>query len=187
MTGAMLRIPAGEAGDSSDVAVALEVAGALWDKGDNEEAIRWLKRAIDAASEAGDATRATNLRQASADLEASIESRRDLATKSVPVAPPPVLSDAPTNGGGASRPPPVAPVSPFALVAGTAATPAAWGHDVRMRVAVKTSVRDPGLLLIRGLADGQRPPAGTREGFLVLADAESDADPRPSSNGGGGR
>jgi len=186
MNGAMLRIPAGEAGDSGDVAVALEVAGALWEKGDNDEAIRWLKRAVDAASEAGEAARAASLRQASAELEASLERRREAATRSTPVTAPPILSDAPTNGG-ASRPPPVAPVSPFAPVSDSVAAPAAWGHDVRMRVSVKTSVRDPRLLLIRPLADGQVPPTGTREGFLVLAGADGDVDARSSSNGGGGR
>jgi hypothetical protein len=187
MNGAMLRIPVGEAGDPGDVADALEVAGALWEKGDTEEAIRWLKRAVDAAVEAGEGARAASLRQALAELEASTDRRRDAATKSTPVTAPPILSDVATNGSGASRPPPAPPVSPFAPVSGSVAAPEAWTHDVRMRVSVKTSVRDPRLLLIRPLADGQAAPAGTREGYLLLAGADGDIDARSSSSGGGQR
>jgi hypothetical protein len=179
---AMLRMPAGVAGDSSDVAVALEVAGALWDKGDYEEGLRWLKRAIEAASEAGDAIRAAALSRASSELEASLT--RGASTKSVPATAPPLPSEAPVVPG-ASRPPAV-PQMPHLAPAPMAATAhLAWGRDVRMRVSVRTSARDPALMVLRPLADGQVAPAGTREGFLVLAEAEGD--PRPTSNGGGVR
>jgi hypothetical protein len=40
----------------------------------------------------------------------------------------------------------------------------------RVRVSVRTSVRDPSLFVVRPLAAGQSPPPGAREGFLVLAD-----------------
>ncbi|HXN32428.1 MAG TPA: hypothetical protein VN894_11220 [Polyangiaceae bacterium] len=133
-------VPAAATGDSSDVAVALEVAGALWEKGDKGEAIRWLKRAIDAAHQAGDTGRAAGLARAAGDLEATLDSR---------------------NGGGAS------------------------GHEVRLRVSVKTSVRDPNLLLLRPLPEGEKPPTGTREGFLVLA--ETEANGRSHANGGGAK
>jgi hypothetical protein len=43
--------------------------------------------------------------------------------------------------------------------------------EVRRRVYVKLSVRDPSLLVVRPLADGESAPAGTREAFLVMADA----------------
>jgi hypothetical protein len=190
MNGAMLRIPVGEAGDPGDVADALEVAGALWEKGDTEEATRWLKRAVDASIEAGEGARADSLRHALAELEASTDRRHDAATKSTPVTTPPILSDVATNGSGASRPPPAPPVSPASRappVSSAVAAPEAWIHDVRMRVSVKTSVRDPRLLLIRPLADGQAAPAGTREGFLLLAGADGDIDARSSSSGGGQR
>jgi hypothetical protein len=45
------------------------------------------------------------------------------------------------------------------------------GFETRVRVSVKFSVRDPQLVLARPLAPGQAPPPGTREAFLVLADA----------------
>ena len=52
-----------------------------------------------------------------------------------------------------------------------------------IRVSVKASARDPDLLLLRPLTDGQPPPEGTREGFLVLAEPEGAV--RGQSNGGG--
>ena len=65
-------VPEAVSGDPSDVAVALEVAGALWGKGDKEEALRWLKRAIDAASEAGEGPRAAALTLAAGEIEATL-------------------------------------------------------------------------------------------------------------------
>jgi hypothetical protein len=44
-------------------------------------------------------------------------------------------------------------------------------------VSVKISVRDPSLLVVRPLAEGQSPPPGTREAFLVMADNDDAADP----------
>lgn len=40
----------------------------------------------------------------------------------------------------------------------------------RLRVSVRTSVRDPTLLVVRVLPEGQPPPPGTREAFLLMAD-----------------
>jgi hypothetical protein len=40
-------------------------------------------------------------------------------------------------------------------------------------VSVKSSVRDPNLLLVRLLADGQSAPPGTQEAFLTGSDAQS--------------
>jgi hypothetical protein len=43
--------------------------------------------------------------------------------------------------------------------------------EVRRRVYVKVSVRDPDLLVVRPLADGESAPAGTREAFLIVVGA----------------
>jgi hypothetical protein len=40
-------------------------------------------------------------------------------------------------------------------------------------VSVKTSVRDPSLLVVRPLGEGQSPPAGTREAFLVMVESKA--------------
>lgn len=207
MSALMLRVPAALGGDSSDVAVALEVAGALWEKGDNEEAIRWLKRAADAADQAGDSSRAVNLTQVAGDFEAELKARRDDATQSVPSAPgestdpststpppAPAMSPPPPDEAGdipaeglvsaspsyappkrksASFPPPASPAQ------ASSPTPA-LGRDGGMRVSVKSSVRDPNLLLLRPLPEGQSPPVGTREGFLVLTEDTPEPAPRRS-------
>jgi hypothetical protein len=43
----------------------------------------------------------------------------------------------------------------------------------RVRVSVKSSVRDPNLLLVRLLPDGQIAPPGTQEAFLSGGDAQA--------------
>jgi hypothetical protein len=40
----------------------------------------------------------------------------------------------------------------------------------RVRVSVRTSVRDSDLLVVRPLAEGEAAPAGTREAYLVMSD-----------------
>ena len=145
-------VPEAVTGDPSDVAVALEVAGALWEKGDREEAIRWLKRAVEAAGHAGDTARAAGLAQAAGHIEAALGRRDEEAMQ-------PATVSAPQPDSG--------PPSPAASVRTVPAR-----ADERIRVSVKTSVRDPQLLLLRPLPEGQRAPTGTREGFLVLAETE---------------
>jgi hypothetical protein len=44
----------------------------------------------------------------------------------------------------------------------------------QVRVSVKTSARDPSLIIARPLADGQTLPAGTREALLVLVDPSAE-------------
>jgi hypothetical protein len=44
------------------------------------------------------------------------------------------------------------------------------GHAPRIRVSVKTSARDPALLVVRRLDEGKALPAGTREAWLVLSE-----------------
>jgi hypothetical protein len=41
----------------------------------------------------------------------------------------------------------------------------------RVRVSIKTSVRDPTLLVVRRLDEGKPLPAGTREGWLVIPES----------------
>ena len=45
------RVPAALPNDPEPVVEALEVAGALWNKGDHTEAIRWVRRAAEAAAD----------------------------------------------------------------------------------------------------------------------------------------
>ena len=195
MNAEMLRVPTSVVGDPTDVAVALEVAGALWEKGDNDEAVRWLRRAGEAAGEAGNNERAAALGQAAGELQASLELRRDSApepiAKPVPPTMPapssPIAASQPVNASrvpaphpglrSASKPPPL----PHVHVAAVPSMLETQGG--RMRVSVKTSARDPNLFLIRPLGEGQPAPNGTREAFLVLADADGGS--QTVTNGGG--
>jgi hypothetical protein len=43
-----------------------------------------------------------------------------------------------------------------------------------VRVSVKRSARDPGLLVVRKLDAGKSPPTGASEALLVLVDAAAD-------------
>jgi hypothetical protein len=168
MNAPMLRVPAPLTGDSSDLAVTLEVAGALWDKGDSEEAIRWLKRAAEAAHQGGDASRSAALAQAAVDLEAALDSARDATTRSP---------------AGALATPTVPSMSSQQANLPAGAATGASKLEGGMRVSVKTSARDPDLLVVRPLSEGQPPPAGTREGFLVLAEPQLEG--RTHANGNG--
>jgi hypothetical protein len=68
MSDPSLQFPEPEASDADDVVLALETAGALWKRGDALEGIRWLRRAAEAAEEAGDDLRAVALARAAADF-----------------------------------------------------------------------------------------------------------------------
>src|SRR5262245_5789178 len=77
--------------DSEEVATSLETAQALGANGDLREALRWIRRAADAAEQAGDDMRALALARAAADLTSRV--------------------------GGASKPPPLPPAGPEASAA----------------------------------------------------------------------
>jgi hypothetical protein len=204
--------------DSLDVVDALDVARALWEKGQALEAIRWVRRAADCADEGGDASRVASLARAAADLaelppaedggEPSSETR--LASRSnaprasakVSAPPPPVLprlststpppstakppaSTSTPSAPRATNSPPPRPTSappvptttpsrvPASIVKVPAATPGLKNEAGRIRVSVKTSARDPSLLVVRALADGAAAPPGTRVAFLVMPETSS--------------
>src|ERR1043166_870168 len=69
--------------DAEDVAWGLTTGAALWRQGEKYDAIVWLKRAVEAANEAGAAVRADQLNRAATDLIAAL------------AAPPPVAAAAP--------------------------------------------------------------------------------------------
>src|SRR6185436_19535101 len=68
-------IPSPESNDSDDVTTALETANALWGVGDRNEAIRWLRRAAEAAEQAGDDLRSVKLARAAADLTSELQAQ----------------------------------------------------------------------------------------------------------------
>jgi hypothetical protein len=100
-------IPKSEAGDADDVSTALETASLLWAKGDAPESIRWIRRAAEAAGEAGNDMRALALARAAADLTSAEPARQASKPPPLPVDPG-VVTSAPAIGGVG---PAVAPTS----------------------------------------------------------------------------
>lgn len=112
--------------DDEDVHWALSTAAALWARGERNEALRWLRRAAETASDANADERALELFKAAAEVASALEARpSDEENKAGAVA-----STAPPAAGTALRPEsspspgpvakpitPVAPVAPAALVA----------------------------------------------------------------------
>ncbi|MBE7485720.1 MAG: hypothetical protein HS104_37835 [Polyangiaceae bacterium] len=126
-----LAFPAPETGDPEDVAWNLQTGGTMWGRGDHHEAVRWLRRAAEAASDAGSDMRAVALARAAADLTVALElppsilpppasSGPATETTPVPVTPrpmPPPVSPLPPDEATTPRPMPVSrpkapPLSP---------------------------------------------------------------------------
>jgi hypothetical protein len=207
MTDTTKCVPAAEADDPVAVVDALEVAGTLWEKGERADAIRWVRRAAEAAADAGNTARLAALARSAADLcavdrvsAADLEEwlvpaqadpppeprppspsvpapRRPTALPAVPTkprqsVPPPVPSRPPRAPSKAPPlPPPVVPSPPLEPVSAARSlerSRTAESGQAGLRVSVRASVREPGLFVVRLLAEGEAPPAGTREGVLVM-------------------
>lgn len=100
------QFPAPDPTDPEDVAWTLQTAGAMWSRGDNHEAVRWLRRAAEAAGDCGHDLRAVALARAAADLTAALQ-----LPPSIP-PPPAAAAAAPAAAQSAPsadrpRPPPV--------------------------------------------------------------------------------
>jgi len=90
-----------EDGDSDDVSWALETGKSMWLQGEHQDALRWLKRASETASEEGDDMRSLSLAMAAADLRsycAAAEAQQAAA------AAPPTTMALEDEGGAAQRP-----------------------------------------------------------------------------------
>lgn len=91
---------------------------------------------------------------------------------STPLPPAAALPKAGTPSSKLPAPPPAA--SAAAPPTPAAQSPAVTNAGERLRVSVKSSVRDPDLLLVRVLKSGQAVPAGYREAFLSPAQSGVD-------------
>ena len=114
-------IPPAKKDDLEDVAWALQTAEATWARGDHADALKWIRRAAEAASEAERDDRALELAKAAADV-ASL-----LAERPAPTPPPPLATtpEAP-RVKPTSRPPPALATG---RVPGSAPTPAKVGIE----------------------------------------------------------
>jgi hypothetical protein len=162
------RVLEAAADDVADVVEALDIARVLLQKDDRATAARFVRRASEAAHTPA---RRDALARAADALEApSIPAPKTSETRLSRPAVAPVTSKPPPLP---SRPPKVttAPPPPSA-VSKTRSLKAvsAEAEARRVRVSVRVSARDGTLLVVRPLADGESPPAGTREAYLVMVE-----------------
>jgi hypothetical protein len=118
-------IPAAKKDDSEDVAWALSTAEAMYARGDRTDALKWLRRAAESASEAQADDRALELAKAAADLATLVG-----PSPSAPPPPPPRASQAP---------PPAAlqPTTPLPLPTPSQPPPAAASGAPRPQPAAR--------------------------------------------------
>lgn len=95
-------IPPPHDDDDEDVHWALSTATALWERGEREEALRWLRRAAEQASDANADLRALELFKAAAEVAQTIATS-DAAPQAASAPPPP------ERGGASASSPPRAP------------------------------------------------------------------------------
>ncbi len=113
-------IPRPAPGDSVDMRWALSTADSLWSKGDRVDAIRWVQRAAQAASDAELDGRALELAKVAAELSSVMsESQRPPPNAPLPSIPAPVPAIPVTR----SAPPEFTPIAP--AVARRSVSPAA--------------------------------------------------------------
>jgi hypothetical protein len=107
------RFPAPEDNDADDVVLALETANALWRRGDSREAIRWLRRAAEAAEETGNDMRALSLARTAAELTGDLENSASAPASGFPPASAPRASKPPAQPASV-KPAPTAKAVPKA-------------------------------------------------------------------------
>ncbi len=114
--------------DNEDVAWALQTAHTMFERGDLDEAARWLQRAATAAEEAGDDMRLLTLARAAADLAAHtrrVAAPAPPAPAPAPAQPPPRRPATTQLGLGQRAPTPAAPPAAAATPPPLPQTPAA--------------------------------------------------------------
>jgi hypothetical protein len=103
--GAMVTIPGPQENDADDVSLALEVAQSQWTRGDRAEALKWLKKAVDAAFEADDDKRGMELSKVAAEVKAELD-KPSTPRIPPPKGAPPLRPSAPPPRKSAPQPPP---------------------------------------------------------------------------------
>jgi hypothetical protein len=145
------EIPAPEPDDSDDVAMALETAKTLWGIGDKQEAIKWLRRAAEAAEQAENDLRAVRLARTAADLASALEDPAP-APVAMPSRPPPSMPPPPPSPSRTPPPPPSPTATP--PHASTAPPETAFALQPKSRPPPPSAVAKA-----PAAAKGRRPPA----------------------------
>jgi hypothetical protein len=151
-------LPNIDATDSSDTRWALETARTLWEQGERREALQWVRRAAEAAAEAGADDRALVLAKMGAELRTTLEIPRTL-----PPPPPMAPQVPPPSTRGLSE-----VVVTIVSADGTMPTPDASLVSHRaVRVAVMAVASDASELRVRRLAEGEVAPKDSTVALLV--------------------
>jgi hypothetical protein len=161
-------LPTVEETDSSDTRWALETARTLWGQSERRDALQWVRRAAEAAAEAGQDNRALALAKMGAELRNSLEIPRTLP-------PPPPTGSVPDDSGEAGSDELV-----VTIVSTDGLIPAPNASLVchrAIRVAV-LAVDSPTELLVRRLSPGEVAPENATVAILVAF--EAGASPVPS-------
>lgn len=116
-TRARATFPRPEPGELEDVDLALTAGASLWESGDEEEALKWLRRAAGTAADRDADGRALVLFKAAADIASELEARRRARESggqaetaapssrgSVPSGPPSARSSGPSSSRGSGLP-----------------------------------------------------------------------------------
>ncbi len=175
---AQLEFPGPEPGDPEDVAWTLQTAGTMWNRGDSHEAIRWLRRAAEAAGNSGADLRAVSLARAAADLTSAL----DIPPSIPPPAPAPQAPADPPAAApqAAAAPAPESAPAPSGSAPSHSAPPAARpstrpSSGLRQRQALRVSVRPTesgsSELIVRALLEDESPGEGEHEAMLVAMEA----------------
>ncbi len=182
------KFPQPEPDDADEVVLALKTGGSLWSSGDTMEAIRWLRKAQEAADAAGNDMRSLVLARTAADLTelseqeqepsepgAEHEAKPQLTKPPMPPANPKTRLETPqaksSNGRSGS--------SVVSSLDGSNGHSGSIGDDSEpiltqaLRVCIKRSARDDELFVARLLEDGDV-PAGYQEALVVLTDPDQD-------------
>ena len=182
------KFPEAEPDDAEDVAVALTTAASLWVGGDQEAAIRWLRKAQESADASGNDVRALELARAAADLAEQVGSDGDEAADALggekpqltkppmPPAGPAAKLDASergANSNGSSNGAGVDRGDGDSGEAGVDDTSPGPVLTQALRVCIKRSVRDGELFVARLLEDGEV-PEGYHEALVVLTNPDQD-------------
>lgn len=165
-------VPEPESDDTDDTRWALQTAGTLWQQGEYRESLRWVRRAAEAAAEAGRDDRALVLAKAGAELRGAVEIPRTLP-------PPPPVGVSPTISvkSAPEEEPEREGELTVTVVAADGSLPrkdASLVSHRAVRVAISAMPQDDEKFIVKPLPPGTVAPKQSTVGLLVaLAPGES--------------
>ena len=160
-------IPEVVAADLDDTRWALDTASTLWSQGDRREALRWVRRAAEAAAEGEQDSRALELAKAGAELRAAGDLPRTLPPPPPGLSPEPPSAEAADPGEGDDQ----LVVTVVSTDGSLPARDATLLSHRAVRVAIDPTRRSDGHFSVRPLAAGEVAPQDRTVGLLVALKA----------------